>query len=111
MPPKSIFSALGAPMSLAWVHESPSVEGSALPKSVESGKLSLNKVGIGRMSVRESSRTNSMADVFDEPGWARGRRTFARLSAALTNAARAAGPLLLKEPKEAPGEKPGNPSR
>jgi uncharacterized membrane protein YccC len=36
-----------------------------------------------------------MADVFDEPGWARGRRTFARLSAALTNAARAAGPPLL----------------
>ena len=35
-----------------------------------------------------------MADVFDEPGWARGR-TFARLSAALTNAARAAGPPLL----------------
>src|SRR5947208_1919534 len=26
----------------------PSVEGSALPKSVESGNLSLNKVGIGR---------------------------------------------------------------
>jgi hypothetical protein len=51
MPPKSIFSALGAPMSLAWGHESPSVEGSALPKSVESGKLSLNKVGIGRMSA------------------------------------------------------------
>jgi hypothetical protein len=51
MPPKSIFSALGAPMSLAWVHESPSVEGSALPKSVKSGKLSLNKVGIGRMSA------------------------------------------------------------
>ena len=36
-----------------------------------------------------------MADVFDEPGWARGRRTFARLSAALTNAAMAAGPPLL----------------
>ena len=50
MPTKSIFSALGAPMSLAWMHESPCVEGSALPKSVESGKLSLNKVGIGRMS-------------------------------------------------------------
>jgi hypothetical protein len=32
------------------VHESSCVEGSALPKSVESGKLSLNKVGIGRMS-------------------------------------------------------------
>ena len=54
MPPKSIFSALGAPMSLAWVHESSCVEGSALPKSVESGKLSLNKVGIGRMSVSTS---------------------------------------------------------
>ena len=36
-----------------------------------------------------------MADVFDEPGWVRGRRTFARLTAALTNAARAAGPPLL----------------
>src|ERR1700720_4080126 len=36
-----------------------------------------------------------MADVFDEPGWARGRGTFARLNAALTNAARAAGPPLL----------------
>jgi hypothetical protein len=47
MPTKSIFSALGAPMSLAWVRERPCVEGSALPKSVESGKLSLNKVGIG----------------------------------------------------------------
>jgi len=34
------------------VHENPCVEGSALPKSVESGKLSLNKVGIGRMSVK-----------------------------------------------------------
>jgi hypothetical protein len=36
-----------------------------------------------------------MTDVFDEPGWARGRRTLARLSAALTNAARATGPPLL----------------
>jgi hypothetical protein len=33
------------------VHESPRVEGSALPRSVEIGKLSLNKVDIGRMSV------------------------------------------------------------
>jgi len=41
-------------MSLAWVHESPCVEGSALPKSVESGKLNLNKVGIGRMSDKSS---------------------------------------------------------
>ena len=54
MTTKSTFSALGAPMSLAWVHESPCVEGSALPKSVESGKLSLNKVGIGRMSDKSS---------------------------------------------------------
>jgi hypothetical protein len=52
MPTKSTFSALGAPMSLAWAHESPCVEGSALPKSVESGKLSLNEVGIGRMSAQ-----------------------------------------------------------
>src|SRR6202011_2974144 len=36
-----------------------------------------------------------MTDVFNEPGWSRGRGTFARLSAALTNAARAAGPPLL----------------
>jgi Fusaric acid resistance protein family len=36
-----------------------------------------------------------MTDVFNEPGWAHGRRTLARLSAALTNAARAAGPPLL----------------
>jgi hypothetical protein len=57
MPTKSIFLALGAPMSLAWVHESSCVEGSALPKSVESGKLSLNKVGIGRMSVKATSST------------------------------------------------------
>src|SRR3984893_11655405 len=36
-----------------------------------------------------------MTDIFNEPGWARGRKTLARLSAALTNAARAAGPPLL----------------
>jgi uncharacterized membrane protein YccC len=36
-----------------------------------------------------------MTDVFNEPGWAHGRRTLARLGAALTNAARAAGPPLL----------------
>jgi len=36
-----------------------------------------------------------MTEVFSEPGWARGRRTLARLSAALTNAARAAAPPLL----------------
>jgi hypothetical protein len=51
MPTKSIFSALGAPMSLAWVHESPCVEGSALPKSVESGNLRLNKAVIRWISV------------------------------------------------------------
>jgi hypothetical protein len=51
---KSAFSALGAPMSLAWMHGSPHVEGLALPKSVESGKLSLNKAGIRWMSVNPS---------------------------------------------------------
>ena len=66
MPTKSIFSALGAPMSLAWVHESPCVEGSALPKSVESGKLSLNKVGIGRMSDERDHDQNYA--VRDEKG-------------------------------------------
>ena len=51
MTTKPVFPALGAPMSPAWVHGSHHVEDLALPKSVESGKLSLNKVGIGRMSV------------------------------------------------------------
>jgi hypothetical protein len=51
MTTKPAFPALGAPMSPAWEHGSPRVEELALPKSVESGKLSLNKVGIGRMSV------------------------------------------------------------
>jgi hypothetical protein len=51
MTAKPAFPALGAPMSPAWVHGSHHVEDLALPKSVESGKLSLNKVGIGRMSV------------------------------------------------------------
>ncbi|MGH6848350.1 MAG: FUSC family protein, partial [Methylocella sp.] len=36
-----------------------------------------------------------MTDVLDEPGWARGRKTLARLHAALTNAARVVGPPLL----------------
>jgi uncharacterized membrane protein YccC len=36
-----------------------------------------------------------MTDVLNEPGWAPGRKTLARLSAALRNAARAAGPSLL----------------
>jgi hypothetical protein len=50
MTTKSTFSALGAPMSLAWVHGILHVEGSTLPKSVESGKLSLDKAGIRWMS-------------------------------------------------------------
>jgi len=36
-----------------------------------------------------------MTDVLNEPGWARGRRTLARSSAALRNAARAVAPPLL----------------
>jgi hypothetical protein len=51
MTTKSTFSALGAPMSLAWVHGILHVEGSTLPKSVESGKLRLDKVGIRWMSA------------------------------------------------------------
>jgi hypothetical protein len=34
MTTKSTFSALGAPMSLAWVHGSPAPKNCALPKSV-----------------------------------------------------------------------------
>ena len=41
-------------MSLAWVHGSPHVEGLALPKSVESGMLSLNKAGIRWMRFRRA---------------------------------------------------------
>jgi hypothetical protein len=51
MTTKSTFSALGAPMSLAWVHGILHVEGSTLPKSLESGKLRLEKVGIRWMSA------------------------------------------------------------
>jgi hypothetical protein len=51
MPTKSAFAALSALMSLAWVHGSPHVEGLALPKSVESDKLSLNEAGIRWMSA------------------------------------------------------------
>jgi hypothetical protein len=60
MTTKSTFSALGAPMSLAWVHGILHVGGSTLPKSVESGKLSLDKVGIRWMSAKRSL-TLSMA--------------------------------------------------
>jgi hypothetical protein len=51
MTTKSAFSALGAPMSLAWVHESPMSRVLALPISVESGNLSFSKTGIRWMSV------------------------------------------------------------
>jgi hypothetical protein len=54
MTTKSAFSALGAPMSLAWVHE-PHVEGLALPISVESGNLSFSKTGIRWMSVESGN--------------------------------------------------------
>jgi hypothetical protein len=48
---KPVFPALGAPMSPAWGHGSPHVEDLALPKSVERGNLSVNKVVIRWMSV------------------------------------------------------------
>jgi hypothetical protein len=51
MTTKSAFSALGAPMSPAWVHGSPHVEDLALPKSVESGNFTLAKAVIGWMSA------------------------------------------------------------
>jgi hypothetical protein len=44
------FLALGAPLPSAWVHGRPRVEELALPKSVESGNLSVNKAVIRRMS-------------------------------------------------------------
>jgi hypothetical protein len=43
MTTKSAFLALGAPLPPAWVHGRPRVEELALPKSVESGNLSVNK--------------------------------------------------------------------
>jgi hypothetical protein len=59
MTTKFTFSALGAPMSLAWVHGILHVEGSSLPKSVESGKLRLDKVGIRWMSANSVSIPHS----------------------------------------------------
>jgi hypothetical protein len=52
MTTKSAFLALGAPLPPAWVHGRPRVEELALPKSVESGNLSVNKAVIRRMSVQ-----------------------------------------------------------
>jgi hypothetical protein len=51
MTTKPAFPALGAPMSPAWVHGSPHVEDSALPKSVENSYLSVNKAVIRWMSI------------------------------------------------------------
>jgi hypothetical protein len=45
-------SGLGAAMSPAWMHGSRRVEESALPKSVESSYLSVNKAVIRGMSVK-----------------------------------------------------------
>jgi hypothetical protein len=53
---KAAFPARDAPMSPAWVHGSPRVEELALPKSVESCNLSVNKVGIRWMSVNAVRR-------------------------------------------------------
>jgi hypothetical protein len=51
---KSAFTSLGAAMSLALVHGSPCVEKLALPKSAQSGNLSLNKTVVRRMSVQSA---------------------------------------------------------
>jgi len=50
-PVLKVLQTLSAAMSLALVHGSP-VEGLALPKSAENGKLSLNEVVILSMSVK-----------------------------------------------------------
>ena len=52
MTTKPVFSALGAPMSPAWVHGSPRVEELALPKSLKSCNFTLAKVVIRWMSVK-----------------------------------------------------------
>jgi hypothetical protein len=46
-------SGLGAAMSPAWMHRRRRVEESALPKSVESSYLRVNKVVIRGMSVKK----------------------------------------------------------
>jgi hypothetical protein len=51
MTTKSAFPTLGAPISPAFVHGRPRVEGLALPKSVDSGNLSVNKVVVQWMSL------------------------------------------------------------
>ena len=51
MTTKPAFPALGAPMSPAWVHGSPHVEDSALPKPLKSCNFTLAKAVIRWMSV------------------------------------------------------------
>ena len=53
MPTKSTFSALGAPMSLAWVYESPCVEGSALPNPSKVARSVLTKLASGGCRMKE----------------------------------------------------------
>ena len=55
MTTKPAFSALGAPMSLAWVHGSPHVEDLALPKSLKSGNFTVAKAVIRRMSDKTNN--------------------------------------------------------
>ncbi len=50
MTTKSAFSALGTPMSPAWMHGSPHVEGLVVLKSAETDNLSPNKAVIRLMS-------------------------------------------------------------
>ena len=52
MTTKSAFLALGEPLSLALPHGTPHVEGLALPKFVERGNFSLNKLVIRWISVK-----------------------------------------------------------
>jgi hypothetical protein len=50
---ESRFPALGAPMSLAWVHENAVSSGWHCQNPVESGNLSFSKTGIRWMSVNQ----------------------------------------------------------
>lgn len=54
MTKKPAFLALGAPMSPAWMRGSRRVEEAALPKSVESSYISVNKAVIRWMVQRRS---------------------------------------------------------
>jgi hypothetical protein len=52
MTTKPAFPALGAPMSPAWVHGGPLLEGLALPRFIDSGSLGSAKAVIGGFRLK-----------------------------------------------------------